>query len=80
MHHHRIALASALTVGLFAGLRESTACDTPVVPHSQKRHVDLVICLDTSGSMQGLIESAKQKLWGIVNDLALAEPTPELRV
>jgi uncharacterized protein with von Willebrand factor type A (vWA) domain len=24
--------------------------------------VDLVICLDTSGSMQGLIESAKQKL------------------
>ncbi len=80
MLHHRIALAGALTVGLFAGLRESTACDTPVVPETQKRPVDLVICLDTSGSMQGLIESAKQKLWGIVNDLALAEPTPELRV
>ena len=33
-----------------------------------RRHVDLVICLDTSGSMSGLIESAKQKLWAVVND------------
>ena len=42
--------------------------------------VEVAICLDTSGSMQGLIDSAKQKLWAIVNDLALAKPTPELRV
>jgi len=42
--------------------------------------VELAICLDTSGSMSGLIEAAKQKLWAMVNDLALAEPTPRLRV
>jgi hypothetical protein len=42
--------------------------------------VELAICLDTSGSMDGLIENAKQKIWAIVNDLALAEPTPLLRV
>ena len=30
--------------------------------------------------MSGLIDAAKQKLWAIVNDLALAEPTPLLRV
>lgn len=42
--------------------------------------VDLAICLDTSGSMDGLIESAKVKLWEIVNDLAMAKPTPKLRV
>jgi Mg-chelatase subunit ChlD len=42
--------------------------------------VQLAICLDTSGSMSGLIEAAKQKLWAIVNDLALAQPTPRLEV
>lgn len=44
------------------------------------RAVDLVVCLDTSGSMDGLIDSTRQKLWRIVNDLALAKPTPALRV
>jgi hypothetical protein len=42
--------------------------------------VDLAICLDTSGSMEGLIDSARQKIWSIVNDLALAKPAPRLRV
>lgn len=42
--------------------------------------IELAVCLDTSGSMDGLINSARQKLWTIVNDLAKAEPTPELRV
>jgi len=45
-----------------------------------RRTVELAICLDTSGSMNGLIEAAKLKLWDIVNDLALATPTPRLRV
>jgi hypothetical protein len=42
--------------------------------------IDLAICLDTSGSMDGLIDSAKQTLWSIVNDMALVEPAPTLRV
>ncbi len=45
-----------------------------------ERPIDVAICLDTSGSMSGLIESAKQKLWAVVNELAQAEPTPYLRV
>ena len=45
-----------------------------------QRVVDLAICLDTSGSMEGLINAARIKLWEIVNDLALAKPTPKLRV
>ncbi|MCA8979867.1 MAG: VWA domain-containing protein, partial [Planctomycetes bacterium] len=54
--------------------------NVPVRPPLQSRVIDLAICLDTSGSMDGLIDSAKQRLWSIVNDLALAEPAPELRV
>jgi len=42
--------------------------------------VDIVLCLDTSGSMDGLIDSAKRKLWSFVNELAKVEPTPTLRV
>lgn len=42
--------------------------------------VDVAICLDTSGSMDGLLESAKLRLWAIVNELARAKPTPVLRV
>lgn len=47
---------------------------------SPSQNVDVAILLDTSGSMDGLIESAKVKLWRIVNDLAKVEPTPTLRV
>jgi len=46
----------------------------------ERRPIDLVICLDTSGSMEGLIDSARRKIWAIVNDLALAKPAPRLRV
>ena len=46
----------------------------------ERRTIDLAICLDTSGSMNGLIDSCRQKIWAVINDLALAKPTPRLRV
>jgi Mg-chelatase subunit ChlD len=51
-----------------------------LVPDAPRRDVDLVIALDVSGSMEGLIESAKQRLWDITNELAQARPVPALRV
>jgi hypothetical protein len=45
-------------------------------PPAAQRRVDLCICLDTSNSMDGLIDSAKAKLWAIVNELATARPRP----
>lgn len=44
------------------------------------KKVDLVIALDTSSSMDGLIDSARTKLWDVVNLLAHAKPTPIVRV
>ncbi len=52
----------------------------PVDRPAPSKPIDLVICLDTSGSMQGLINAARQKLWEVVNELATAKPMPELRV
>lgn len=47
---------------------------------TKPKRIDLAVCLDVSNSMDGLITSAKAKLWDIVNDLAKVKPTPELRV
>jgi hypothetical protein len=43
-------------------------------------HVDLVIALDTSSSMNGLIDAAREKLWDVVSLLSTAQPRPILRV
>ena len=51
-----------------------------VVAPATKRPIDLAICLDISGSMDGLIDAARQNLWSVVNDLALLQPAPTLRV
>ena len=61
---------------IFMALEKPSKAEQPTTPVP----VQLAICLDTSGSMQGLIDSARQKIWEIVNDLALAEPAPDLTV
>ncbi len=62
---------------LLSGLCTSTVWADPP---TRGKPVDLVICLDCSNSMDGLIDSAKRKLWDIVNDFGRAKPTPYLRV
>ncbi len=45
-----------------------------------KPKVEVVFCLDTTGSMSGLIEGAKAKIWAICNQIAGGKPTPDLKV
>src|SRR3990170_4553532 len=70
----RFALAlTVLAVALPGAARaEAKAKPAPVI--------DLVLCLDVSSSMNDLIDSAKVKLWDLVNELAAVKPTPRLRV
>jgi cell division protein FtsB/Mg-chelatase subunit ChlD len=42
--------------------------------------VDVVFVLDTTGSMSGLIQTAKDKIWSIANTMASAKPTPKIRI
>jgi hypothetical protein len=70
----RVALAAALL--LFAAAPAHAQEDKP----ARGPDIDVVICLDVSGGMQGLFGSTKLKLWDIVNDLGKVEPTPNLRV
>ncbi|MCU0703032.1 MAG: VWA domain-containing protein, partial [Fimbriiglobus sp.] len=62
---------------LFAAI---TPAADPAKPAPTTKPVDLVICLDCSGSMNGLLDSARLKLWDVVNELAKIKPTPVLRV
>ena len=42
------------------------------VPSSPAPRIQLAVLLDTSGSMDGLIDQARSRIWKIVNELALA--------
>ncbi len=46
----------------------------------QQPRIDVVFALDTTGSMSGLIQSAKDKIWSIASTMASAQPTPEIRI
>jgi hypothetical protein len=46
----------------------------------QRGKVDVVFCVDRSGSMDQVIDTAKRKIWTIVNEVAQQKPTPILRI
>ena len=75
MRAFRVAIAAMMVL-----CAASAAWAEDAAEPQEKRQVDLAICLDTSGSMSGLINAARQKLWDVVSELALAQPEPELRV
>lgn len=64
--------ATLSTVILFA---KEEASQTPPA----QKVVEVCFVLDTTGSMSGLIEGAKQKIWSIANDIGSASPRPDVR-
>ena len=73
-------MAAMVGLSLAPILLPSARAEITIAPPAAGKQVDLVIALDVSGSMSGLIDSAKQRLWDIVNELGQATPQPELRV
>jgi hypothetical protein len=69
-----LLLAAALVVPVFGQAGGETNRPTPAaaVPTKARPIVQIAILLDTSGSMDGLIEQAKTQLWKIVNEFAKA--------
>jgi Mg-chelatase subunit ChlD len=64
--------------GLVGAAQRRTAdvVPTPV----QAPAIDAVFVLDTTGSMSGLIEGAKRKIWSIANQMAEGQPSPVIRM
>ena len=46
----------------------------------ETRPVDVVVMLDTSGSMENLLDATRARVWDVVNELGRMKPTPERRV
>jgi Mg-chelatase subunit ChlD len=45
-----------------------------------KPQVEIVFAIDTTGSMGGLIDGAKKKIWAIANEVARAEQKPQVKI
>lgn len=74
-HRKRIGVfLSAAAAFLFSGVVHGADAE------KKDPQVEVVFCLDTTGSMGGLIEGAKQKIWAIANQIASGKPTPKLKV
>ncbi|MFO1511317.1 MAG: VWA domain-containing protein [Verrucomicrobiota bacterium] len=64
-----------LMTSLAFGSTTLSAAEKPAKPR-----MEVCFVLDTTGSMSGLIEGAKQKIWSIANEMVSAKPAPELRL
>ena len=70
----------AQTSGLQIVERDPAVAHTRPVMRLSESAIEVVFVLDTTGSMSGLIEGAKQKIWSIANQIATAEPRPTMRM
>ncbi|MFN3409652.1 MAG: vWA domain-containing protein [Limisphaerales bacterium] len=78
--HHLLTIVAALALAGAAFAQNETK---PAPAPPKKPLVQIAVLLDTSGSMEGLIEQAKSQLWKIVNEFLKAKQdgqTPEVQV
>ncbi|MCP4601629.1 MAG: VWA domain-containing protein [Proteobacteria bacterium] len=47
---------------------------------SASPRIEAVFVLDTTGSMSGLINAAKEKIWAIASSMAQTDPAPEIKL
>ena len=71
-------LASLLIVASAA--QAAATPETAAAIRSERPAVEVMFVLDTTSSMTGLIEAAKDKIWSIANTLATADPAPDIRM
>lgn len=61
-----------------AGATTATGNNTTVA--AQSHQIEVVFILDTTSSMGGLIQAAKEKIWSIATTMASAEQAPDIRM
>src|SRR6058998_237759 len=76
------ALLSAAALAVLAGpaAAQEKKPQDPGGGAKARPEVEVVFCLDTTGSMGGLIQAAKQKIWSICNEIAGGKPAPRVKV
>src|ERR1044071_1807319 len=77
-----------LTFALGLGMVTALARTSPPEPSdpapnpeaNAEKTLEMVFVLDTTGSMGGLIDGAKQRIWGIINEVKQTPAHPNVRV
>ncbi|OPZ85402.1 MAG: hypothetical protein BWY76_01426 [bacterium ADurb.Bin429] len=70
-----MGLLMVLTLSPIAGQLPATPAPAVEAPL-----IEVVFVLDTSGSMSGLIQNAKEKIWSIANMLVTGKPSPNIKM
>jgi Mg-chelatase subunit ChlD len=78
-----LLVITAAIVGFYPEFEKArSAATTNVLTNTENSRpvIEAVFVLDTTGSMSGLIEAAKEKIWSIASTMATAEQAPEIRI
>ena len=75
----RIGLNLVASVAFVAATSHSCLAKTATANETKPR-IEVCFVLDTTGSMGGLIEGAKQRIWGIVNEVMQSSAHPAVRI
>jgi uncharacterized protein YegL len=71
----RILMIGAASAALAAAAGSGPQKAAPAAPE-----IEVAFVLDTTGSMSGLIQAAKEKVWAIANTLATSKPAPQIKL
>jgi len=75
--------ALLITITIIALPLIAIATETAEPPEKKtlaRPNIEVVFVLDTTGSMSGLINAAKQKIWSIANTMTMTEPAPQIKM
>lgn len=76
-----MGLAVLMAVAAGDGARSSAAAREQAIQVASARpRVEVAFVLDTTGSMGGLIEGAKRRIWSIARHIGEGRPRPDLRI
>jgi Mg-chelatase subunit ChlD len=78
-----LCVATAAGIAAFPMLQKAQAIQTTkitqVIP-TQSHRIEVVFILDTTSSMSGLIQAAKEKIWSIASTMASAQENPDIKM
>ncbi len=78
-----LVVATATGIAAFPMMQKAKATQTVKTTLSvpaQKHRIEVVFVLDTTSSMSGLIQAAKEKIWSIATTMASAQENPDIRM
>jgi Mg-chelatase subunit ChlD len=75
-----LLVATATGIALFPALQQAQATQTTQVIPAQSHRIEVVFVLDTTSSMSGLIQAAREKIWSIATTMASAQENPDIKM